>query len=264
VRPASEREKVPQRFDLTDKAAIVTGASSGLGRHFAATLAQAGAKVAVMARRTDRLTKLCREIEAAGGRAVPIALDVADGASVRQAVASAATALGPISILVNNAGMAITRPALEVSEQEWDQVMGVNLRGAWLMAQETARHMQRVGQGGSIVNIASVAGLRVAGQLSTYGASKAALAHLTGSLALELARHKIRVNGIAPGYIETEINRDFFQTEAGKKLIGRIPQRRLGTPADLDGVLLLLASDASSFMTGSVVVVDGGQMQSSL
>ncbi|HUC63083.1 MAG TPA: SDR family oxidoreductase, partial [Alphaproteobacteria bacterium] len=177
---------------------------------------------------------------------------------------AAAKALGPIAILVNNAGTAVTRRALEVSEADWDKVMGVNLRGAWLMAQEVARQMQRQGTGGSIVNIASVAGLRTVGQLSTYGASKAALTHLTGSLALELARDGIRVNAIAPGYIETEINSDFFKTEAGARLIQRIPQRRLGTPSDLDGVLLLLASDASAFMTGSTVVVDGGQMQSSL
>jgi NAD(P)-dependent dehydrogenase (short-subunit alcohol dehydrogenase family) len=251
-------------FDLTGKSAIVTGASSGLGRHFAATLARAGAAVAIMARRADRLDELAREIEAAGGRAVAIELDVAEGASVREAIAAAERSLGPISILVNNAGTAVTRPALDVSEDDWDLVMGVNLRGAWLVAQEVARHMQRHNKGGSIVNIASVAGLRTVGQLSTYGASKAALTHLTGSLALELARHQIRVNAIAPGYIETEINRVFFQTEAGARLIQRIPQRRLGAPADLDGVLLLLASDASRFMTGSTIVVDGGQMQSSL
>ena len=255
---------MPERFDLTGKAAIVTGASSGLGRHFAATLARHGASVALMARRVGELETLAREIEGAGGKAVPIVLDVAKPESVRAAVTAAAKALGPIAILVNNAGTAVTRRALEVSEADWDKVMGVNLRGAWLMAQEVARQMQRQGTGGSIVNIASVAGLRTVGQLSTYGASKAALTHLTGSLALELARDGIRVNAIAPGYIETEINSDFFKTEAGARLIQRIPQRRLGTPSDLDGVLLLLASDASAFMTGSTVVVDGGQMQSSL
>jgi NAD(P)-dependent dehydrogenase (short-subunit alcohol dehydrogenase family) len=251
-------------FDLTGKSAIVTGASSGLGRHFAGILARAGAAVAIMARRAERLDELAREIDAVGGRAVAIELDVAEGASVRDAVAAAERSLGPVSILVNNAGTAVTRPALDVSEDDWDLVMDVNLRGAWLMAQEVGRHMQRHNKGGSIVNIASVAGLRTVGQLSTYGASKAALTHLTGSLALELARYQIRVNAIAPGYIETEINRAFFRTEAGARLIQRIPQRRLGTPADLDGVLLLLASDASRFMTGSVIVVDGGQMQSSL
>ena len=255
---------MPERFDLTGKAAIVTGASSGLGRHFAATLARHGASVALMARRVGELETLAREIERAGRKAVPIALDVAKPESVRAAVTAAAKALGPIAILVNNAGTAVTRRALEVSEADWDKVMGVNLRGAWLMAQEVARQMQRQGTGGSIVNIASVAGLRTVGQLSTYGASKAALTHLTGSLALELARDGIRVNAIAPGYIETEINRDYFATPAGEAIIKRIPQRHLGKPQDLDGALLLLVSEASAFMTGSVITVDGGHMHNPL
>lgn len=251
-------------FDVSGRAAIVTGASSGLGRHFALTLARAGAKVALMARRVDRLAELRREIEGFDGRAVEIALDVSRGESVRRAVAAAEEELGPIAILVNNAGLAEPKPALELSEEEWDRTMEVNLRGAWLMAQETAKHMVRLGHGGAIVNIASITAFRVVGHLAAYAASKAALVQLTNALALELARHRIRVNAIAPGYIETEINRDYFATPAGEAIIKRIPQRRLGKPEDLDGALLLLVSDASDFMTGSVIVVDGGHLHSPL
>lgn len=255
---------MPHIFDLTGKTAIVTGASSGLGRHFALTLARHGAKIAVMARRTDLLRALCREIESFDGRAVPIGLDVSRGDSIRDAVAAAETELGPITILVNNAGMALAKSVLDVTEDEWDRTVDVNLRGAWLMAQEVAKHMARLGHGGSIINIASITAFRVAGQLSSYGATKAALVQLTNSMAFELARNNIRVNAIAPGYIETDINRDFFATPAGAALIRRVPQRRLGQPEDLDGALLLLASDASAYMTGSTIVVDGGHLQSSL
>ena len=255
---------MPPLFDITGKAAIVTGASSGLGRHFALTLARQGAKVALMARRIERLAALRKEIEGFDGRAVEIGLDLAHGESVREAVAAAEEELGPIAILVNNAGLAEPKPALELSEAEWDRTLDVNLRGAWLMAQETAKHMVRLGHGGSIVNIASITAFRVVGHLAAYAASKAALVQLTSALALEWARHRIRVNAIAPGYIETEINRDYFASPAGAALIKRIPQRRLGKPEDLDGALLLLASEASAFMTGSVIVVDGGHLHSPL
>ena len=251
-------------FDLTGKAAIVTGASSGLGRHFATTLARAGARVAVRARRVELLAAACREIEGFDGRAVPIPLDVASGESVCEAVAAAETELGPIAILVNNAGIAVSKPVLEVADEDWDRVMEVNLRGAWRVAQEVARHMVRLGHGGSIINVASITAFRVAGQLSTYAASKAALVQLTKAMALELARHNIRVNALAPGYIDTEMNRGFFASPAGQAMIKRIPQRRLGRPEDLDGALLLLASDASAYMTGSTIVVDGGHLHSSL
>ncbi len=251
-------------FDLTGKAAIVTGASSGLGRHFATTLARAGARVAVMARRVELLAAACREIEGFDGRAVPIPLDVASGESVREAVAAAETELGPIAILVNNAGIAVSKPVLDIADEDWDRVMDVNLRGAWRVAQEVARHMVRLGHGGSIINVASITAFRVAGQLSTYAASKAALVQLTKAMALELARHNIRVNALAPGYIDTEMNRAFFASPAGQAMIKRIPQRRLGRPEDLDGALLLLASDASAYMTGSTIVVDGGHLHSSL
>jgi NAD(P)-dependent dehydrogenase (short-subunit alcohol dehydrogenase family) len=251
-------------FDLSGRTALVTGASSGLGRHFARTLARAGAKVAVAARRADKLEELRREIEAFGSQSAAVSLDVTNPDSIASAVGAAAERLGPIGILVNNAGVALTKGVLEASESDWDQILDTNLKGAWLVAQAVARHMADHKQGGSIVNIASITGLRVAGQVSAYATSKAALLHLTRSMALELARHKIRVNAIAPGYIATELNQDFFASPAGEALIKRIPQRRLGQPEELDGALLLLASNASSYMTGSTIVVDGGHLQSSL
>ena len=251
-------------FDLEGRAAIVTGASSGLGRHFAKTLAEAGAKVAVMARRTENLKNLVAEIEKFDGRAVPVSLDVTDPDSIREAVATAETELGPVAILVNNAGVAVTKPVLDVVEGDWDRVMDTNLKGAWLMAQEVARHMIRLGHGGSIINIVSITAFRVAGHLSIYAASKAGLMQITRSMALELARENIRVNAIAPGYVLTDINRAFFETPAGERMVKRVPQGRIGRPEDLDGALLLLASDASAYMTGSAIVVDGGHLQVSL
>jgi NAD(P)-dependent dehydrogenase (short-subunit alcohol dehydrogenase family) len=243
---------------LQDRVALVTGASSGLGRHFAVTLAKAGAKVAVAARRSDRLADVVAEIAALDGHALPVSLDVTDPDSVTEAIRVVETELGAIGILVNNAGVVQAKPALEVEEADWDLVVGTNLTGAWRVAREVARHMVRMGHGGSIVNIASILGEGVTRMLSTYAISKAGIIQMTKALALELARDNIRVNAIAPGYIETELNRDFFATEAGQALIRKIPQRRLGLPSDLDGTLLLLACDGSAFMTGSVVTVDGG------
>jgi len=243
---------------LQDRVALVTGASSGLGRHFAVTLAKAGAKVAVAARRSDRLADLVEDIAALDGHALPITLDVTDADSVTEAIRVAETELGAIGILVNNAGIVQAKPALEIEEADWEAVVGTNLTGAWRVARETARHMVRMGQGGSIINIASILGEGVTRLLSTYAISKAGVIQMTKALALELARENIRVNAMAPGYIETELNRDFFATEAGQALIRKIPQRRLGKPSDLDGVLLLLAGDDSAFMTGSVITVDGG------
>ena len=248
--------------DLTGKSALVTGASSGLGRHFALTLAKAGAKVAMGARRTEKLQEVEREIAAFDGRAIAIELDVTDRESVRRAVDTAETELGAISVLVNNAGVATTNAALKLTEEEWDQVVDTNLKGAWLVAQETARHMERLGHGGSIVNIASILGLGGSGGVAPYAASKGGLINLTRAMATEWARHGIRVNALAPGYIETDLNRAFLESDAGERIRKRIPQRRFGVPADLDGPLLLLASDASAHMTGSVVTVDGGHSAS--
>ena len=245
-------------YDLTDRAALITGASSGLGRHFALLLARAGAKVAVAARRLDRLEALTAEIEEFDGRAVPIALDVTDPESVAAAVSMAEWELGAIAILVNNAGIVVVKPALEHTVEDWDAVVDTNLKGAWLVAREVAGHMARLGHGGSIVNIASILGSVVTQRVPSYCASKAALIHLTKALALELARHKIRVNAIAPGYFETAMNREWLDTEAGRAMLKSIPQRRVGQPEDLDGALLLLASNASRYMTGTVLTVDGG------
>jgi len=246
-------------FFLAEKVAIVTGASSGLGRHFAVALARAGAKVALGARRVDRLQEVVAEIEGFDGRALAVALDVTDSDSVREAVAAAETELGPISILVNNAGVSGgAKPALEVEEAEWLSVIDVNLNGVWRMAQEVAKHMVRLGHGGSIINIASMLGLVAVPYIPAYCASKAAVVNLTRALAVELARHDIRVNAIAPGYFESEMTHDFLGSAEGRSMIDQIPQRRSGNPAELDGALLLLASDASSYMTGSVITVDGG------
>ena len=243
---------------LEYKNAIVTGASSGLGRHFSLTLAKAGAKVAVAARRLDRLKELVSEIELFDGKALPIALDVTDPESVARAVETVETNLGPLHILVNNAGITQPKMAIDVTEEDWDAVVGTNLRGAWRMAQQTARNMKRLGNGGSIINIASILSFGVTRQLSTYAISKAAVVQMTKSMAVELTRDNIRVNAIAPGYIETDFNRAFFATDRGKEMIDRIPQQRLGQMSDLDGALLLLAGDGSKYMTGSVITIDGG------
>jgi NAD(P)-dependent dehydrogenase (short-subunit alcohol dehydrogenase family) len=249
---------------LNGKVALVTGASSGLGRHFARVLANAGAKVALAARRTDALRQVAKEIRDAGGTAAVAKLDVSKGSSVAAAIATLSGELGPIDVLVNNAGTSVAKGVLEQTEQDWDDVIGVNLRGAFLVATEVARQMRDRGQGGSIINIESILSFRQAGQVAPYAASKAGLTQLTRSMALELARYGIRVNGIAPGYFATEINQGFFETEPGHALIKRIPQRRVGNYEDLDGPLLLLASDASRYMTGSTLVVDGGHLCSTL
>ncbi|MBP2296127.1 glucose 1-dehydrogenase [Azospirillum rugosum] len=251
-------------IDLNGKTALVTGASSGLGRHFAGVLARAGARVALAARRADALADTRAAIESAGGSAVAVAMDVTDPDSVRAGVAEAATALGRIDILVNNAGVTVTRSFLDMEEEEWDRVVDTNLTGCARVARAVARRMRDDGTGGAIVNIASILGLRVAGQLSSYIASKGGLVQLTQAMALELARHNIRVNALCPGYLETELNADFFATDAGRTLVKRIPQRRLGRLDELDVPLLLLCSDAGSYMTGSMLTVDGGHMVSSL
>lgn len=250
-------------FDLTGKTAVITGASGALGEHFARVLAEAGARVALAARRTDKLETIAAGITGKGGEAMAVALDVTDPASVAAAFDSVGDALGAPDILVNNSGIATTAPAMSVSDVDWQSVIDVNLNGAFRCATEAARRMKANG-GGNIVNIASILSFRVTAQVPAYAASKAALMQLTRALALEWARDGIRVNALAPGYIETDINRDFFASPAGEAMIKRIPQRRLGKPSDLDGPLLLLASDASGFMTGTVVTADGGHLCSSL
>jgi NAD(P)-dependent dehydrogenase (short-subunit alcohol dehydrogenase family) len=251
-------------LSLKGRNALVTGANGGLGSHFAQTLAEAGAAVAVAARKIESLRSVKDAIVAAGGRAEPIALDVTDPTSVARAFDEASAALGAITIVVNNAGIAITKPLLEHTEEDWQQVIEVNLNGAWRVAQAAARHMVKHEQGGSIVNVASILGLRVSAQVPSYAASKAALIQLTKAMALELARYRIRVNALAPGYVETGINREFFESEPGKALVKRVPQRRIGQPGELDGALLLLASDAGSYMTGAVLAVDGGHVVNTL
>jgi NAD(P)-dependent dehydrogenase (short-subunit alcohol dehydrogenase family) len=245
-------------FDLTGEVALVTGASSGIGRHLAELLAAAGAKVALAARRVPVLAEAAREIAAAGGQCVPVACDVTRSDSVAAAIDAAETAFGPLGILVNNAGVVVAKPLLQHSEEDWDYVLDTNLKGAWLMARRFAQHLVERQRAGRIVNIASVLGLRTIGGVPGYCAAKAGLIHLTHVLAMELARYGILVNAIAPGYVETDFNRDFLRSEAGKKLEARIPLRRVGRPDDLDGAMLLLASPAGAYITGAVIAVDGG------
>lgn len=251
------------RFGLQGRLALVTGASSGLGRHFAQVLALAGARVAVAARRADRLQDVVQAIAAQGGEARAFALDVTDDASVR-ACFDALCAWGVPDVVVNNAGVTVARPALEQTEADFDHVLGTNLKGSWLVATEAARRMVAAGRGGSIVNVASILGERVAGGVAPYAISKAGVIQATKALALELARHGIRVNALLPGYVATELNRDFLASPAGEKLRARIPSRRFGQLADLDGPLLLLASDAGAAMSGATLAVDGAHLVSSL
>ena len=253
-----------KRFDLSGKVALVTGASSGLGVHFARTLAEAGAAVVLAARRAERLASLQAELQKSGAKAAAVTLDVQSGEAVAAAFDQAEAALGPVDVVVNNAGISLVKPAQEMPEQDWDSVVDTNLRGAWLVAQTAGKRWAAAKRPGTIVNIASILGLRTIGQVAPYNASKAGLIHLTRALAMEWARYQIRVNAICPGYIETEMNSDFWKTPGGQRLIERIPQRRIGQPEHLDGALLLLASEAGAFMTGSVLTVDGGHTVNSL
>lgn len=251
------------RFDMTGRRVLVTGASSGLGEHFALMLAQHGAQVIVAARRVDRLAALVERIGASGGEAQAVALDVADPASVTAAFATL-EATGGVDVVVNNAGVTVAKSALAQTEADWDAVIDTNLKGSWLVATEAARRWVAAQRSGSIVNIASVLGERVAGAVAPYAISKAGVLQLTKALALEFARHAIRVNALAPGYVSTDLNRDFLASDAGQRLQARIPQGRFADPDDLDGALLLLASDAGRAITGAVLAVDGGHLVSSL
>ena len=249
---------MPDLFDVSREVILVTGASQGLGRQFARLLSGRGAAVALAARQTAKLQSLEEEIRGKGGRAAAVEMDVTDTASIARAIDHAEAALGPISVLINNAGIAIEKPAIEQTEADWDAVIGANLKGAYFTATEMARRMIARKQEGNIVNVASVLGLGVMKFLAPYTISKAGIVQATKAMALELAGSRIRVNAIAPGYIDTEINHHFWSTPGGEKLTKRIPQRRVGAESDLDGAIMLLASSASRYMTGSVVTVDGG------
>jgi NAD(P)-dependent dehydrogenase (short-subunit alcohol dehydrogenase family) len=247
---------------LAGRTALVTGASSGLGRHFAMTLAGAGAKVALAARRVERLEELAEAIRAGGGEAVAVGLDVAEPDATAAAFDSIEKALGVATIVVNNAGITSSSKFIDMPEEEWRGVLDVNLDGVFRTGQEAARRMVRAGTGGTIINIASILGQMVLRRLVAYTASKAAVIQLTKAMALELVRDDIRVNAIAPGYISTEMNSDFLTSEAGEKLLAKVPMGRAGEPCELDGALLLLASDLGSYMTGTVITVDGGSLLS--
>ncbi|WP_340053331.1 SDR family NAD(P)-dependent oxidoreductase [Pseudomonas sp. JAI120] len=251
-------------FSLENRVALVTGASSGLGHHFAGTLARAGARIAVCARRIEKLEELVTQLRQNGAEAVAIAMDVCDAKSVRMGFDKIEESLGVVDLIINNAGIASTQNFLEHDEDTWNQVVDTNLKGAFLVSGEGSRRMVKAARQGSIVNIASILGERVAGGASSYAASKAGLIQLSKAMALELARHGIRVNALAPGYVATDLNREFLASDAGQRLMARIPQRRVATPDELDGPLLLLASDAGSYITGAVLAVDGGHLVSSL
>lgn len=253
-------------IDLSGRVALVTGASGGLGAQFARTLAAAGAGVVLAARRIERLKTLRAEIEAAGGDAHVVTLDVTDPDSIKAAVAHAETEMGTIDILVNNSGISTTQKLVDVQPEDFDRVMNTNTRGAFFVAQEVGKRMIARSRGaapgtftgGRIVNVASMAGLRVLGQIGVYCMSKAAVIHMTRAMALEWGRYGINVNAICPGYIDTEINHHHWQTEAGQKLIQMLPRKRVGQPQDLDAVLMMLCANQSHFVNGAVISADDG------
>ncbi len=249
----------PAAQDLTGKVALITGTTSGLGKRFAQILANAGASVVITGRRVDRLEALAAELEGMGARVLPVALDVTDVASIDACVAEVVTELGGIDILINNAGMNVQASAVDLLPEEFDRVMDTNMRGAFFMATRVGARMIARGQGGSIINVASIGAHTVLPGLATYCMSKAAVAMMTRSLAHEWARHKINVNAICPGFIETELNSEWFETDGGQKQIKSWPRRRLGLESDLDGIVLLLASEQGRLMTGSVTTIDDGQ-----
>jgi len=248
-------------FSLANRTALVTGASSGLGRHFAHVLAEAGASVVLAARRMDRLESVAAEITRKGGNALPVEMDVTRESSVTGAYAEIREALGrPCDIIVNNSGMSREGWFREMGEEDWNAVMDTNLTGVWRVAKHGANAMVDAGVKGSIINIASITALRTQLMTTAYCVSKAGVDHMTRHMALEMARFGVRVNAIAPGYFKTEINDDYLESEEGAKMIRRIAMRRIGDVDELAGPLLLLASEAGSFMTGSTIVVDGGHL----
>jgi len=253
-------------IDLSGRVALVTGASSGLGAQFARTLSQAGACVVLAGRRVERLKALRADIEAAGGDAHVVSLDVTDLDSIKSAVAHAETEVGTLDILINNSGVSTTQKLTEVSGDDYDFVMDTNVRGAFFVAQEVGKRMLARARGaapgtfigGRIVNIASMAGLRVLSQIGVYSMSKAAVIHMTKAMALEWGKHGINVNAICPGYIDTEINHHHWSTEQGKKLVELLPRKRVGHPRDLDTALLMLCANESHFINGAVIQADDG------
>ena len=251
-------------FNLQNKVALVTGAGSGLGRQFAESLASAGATVALAARRRSKLDETAALIEANGGKAICVELDVTDTLSVTNCIRQTESEIGTPDILVNNAGIARQAFLTDMTEADWDDVIDTNLKGVFMMAQATAKAMILAGKPGSIVNIASVLGLRVSKALGSYIAAKSGVVQLTKAMALEWSYNNIRVNAIAPGYFITEINEDQFNDAAHEKLKHVVPMGRVGELPEIAGPLLLLASNAGSYMTGSIVVVDGGHVCSSL
>ncbi len=253
-----------QPFSLEGKVALVTGASSGFGQHFATVLSRAGAKVVLAARRTDLIQAEADAINSAGGNALAVTMDVTSSKSIAVALDQIQTAFGVVTVVINNAGITIPKLLLDLSDADWTNVIDTNLNGVAYVTRETARRMIAAGSGGSIVNIASILAERVQKALTNYAASKAAVVQFTKVAALELAQHNIRVNALCPGYFQTPLNLDWFQTADGQALIKRIPQRRTGTLEELNGPLLLLASAAGSLMTGAAITVDGGHVLSDL
>lgn len=247
-------------FRLDGKRVLITGASSGFGAHFANVLSAAGATVILGARRTEKLEETAARVRAAGGRAETVKLDVSDAASVQAAF----DAMPVPDVVINNAGINIEASTVDLTEDAWDQVMDTNVKGMWLVSREAIRLWINEKKPGNIINIASILGLRVQNQLPVYTTSKAAAVQFTRSLALDYARHHIRANVICPGYFATDINREWLETDGGQKMIKRIPFRRPGQLSELDGPLLLLASDASSYMSGASIVVDGAHTQNTL
>jgi NAD(P)-dependent dehydrogenase (short-subunit alcohol dehydrogenase family) len=253
-------------IDLSGRVALITGASSGLGAQFARTLSKAGAAVVLAARRVERLKTLRAEIEAAGGDAHVVGLDVTDQGSIKAAVAHTETEMGSIDILVNNAGVSTTQRLLDVSQQDFDFVFDTNTRGAFFVAQEVGKRMIARAKGaapgtfigGRIVNIASVAGLRTLPQIGIYSMSKAAVIHMTRVMAQEWGRYDINVNALCPGYIDTDINHHHLNTDAGQKLLSMLPRKRVGQPEDLDVLIVSLCSAQSHFINGAVISADDG------
>jgi NAD(P)-dependent dehydrogenase (short-subunit alcohol dehydrogenase family) len=260
-----EANELLQPFLMKGEIALVTGASSGFGRHFASVLAQAGARVVLAARRLDLVEKARDEILAEGGQAIAVAMDVTNSASIARALDLAEETLGGVAtVIINNAGITQPGPLLDMSDEQWQGVIDTNLSGLAYVTRESARRMVAAGAGGSIVNIASILALRVQTLLTNYAAAKAGVVQFTKNAALELAQHDIRVNALCPGYFQTEMSRDWLATDDGQALQARIPQGRAGEVSELNGPLLLLASSASSHMTGAAIVIDGGHVLSDL